>query len=115
MRRTLCGALIGAGLVIAATVGRGSLEPAFGGPGDMANLPSLVDSGLFTQVTSEGGQPLTVTVVDPRQRAMAIYHVDRDSGEIALRSVRNLTWDLQMVEFNSGKPLPQDIRSGLGR
>lgn len=113
MRRSLLGALLGAGLVIAATAGRGSSEPAFGGPGELANLSSLQDTGLIIQVTAENGQPLTVTVVDPRQRAMAIYHVDRATGEIALKSVRNLTWDLQMVQYNSGNPLPQDIRSGL--
>jgi hypothetical protein len=45
---------------------------------------------------------------------MAVYHVDRASGEIILRSVRNLTWDLQMMEFNSGEPLPQDIRDMRG-
>jgi hypothetical protein len=56
-----------------------------------------------------------VTVIDPIQRVMGIYQVDRSTGEIALRSVRNLTWDLQMIEFNSGKPMPQDIRSGLAR
>lgn len=115
MRRSLFGALLVAVLVIAATVGRGSIEPVFGDHGDLANLPSLQDSGWFTQVTAENGQPLTVTVVDPRQRAMAIYHVDRSTGEIALRSVRNLTWDLQMVQYNSGNPLPQDIRNGLQR
>jgi hypothetical protein len=113
MRRSLIGALIVAGLVIAATIGRGASDIAFGGPGDMPLL-SLQDTGLFTQVTAENGQPLTVTVVDPRQRAMAVYHVDRSTGEIVLKSVRNLTWDLQMVQFNSGNPLPQDIRSGLG-
>lgn len=113
MRRSLFGALLGAGLVIAATAGRGSSEPAFGGPGGLTNVSPLQDTGLITQVTAENGQPLTVTVVDPRQRAMAIYHVDRSTGEITLRSVRNLTWDLQMVQYNSGNPLPQDIRSGL--
>jgi hypothetical protein len=71
---------------------------------------------LITHVTAAAdAQPITVTVIDPRQRVMSIYHVDRATGEIALRSVRNLTWDLQLIEFNSGKPLPQDIRSGLGR
>jgi len=45
---------------------------------------------------------------------LAVYHVDKATGEIALRSVRNITWDLQMVEFNSGKPLPQDIRNLRG-
>ena len=58
-------------------------------------------------------QPLTVTVLDPRQRVLAVYHVDRNSGEITLRGARNITWDLQMTEFNSGNPLPQDIRNGL--
>jgi hypothetical protein len=115
MRRSMFGALLAAGLVIAATAGRGSTAPAFGGTADEAIVSPLQDTGLFTQVTAENGQPLTVTVIDPRQRAMAIYHVDRSTGEITLRSVRNLTWDLQMVQYNSGNPLPQDIRSGLQR
>jgi hypothetical protein len=115
MRRSLFGALLGAGLVIAATAGRGSSEPAFGGPGEAINVSPLQDTRLFSQVTAENGQPLTVTVIDPQQRAMAIYHVDRATGEIALRSVRNLNWDLQMVQYNSASPLPQDIRNGLQR
>ena len=114
MRRSLLGALLGAGLVIAATAGHGSTEPAFGGPGELGNPSPLHGNELVTHVTATEGQPLTVTVIDPRQRVMGIYHVDRATGEIALRSVRNLTWDLQMIEFNSGKPIPQDIRSGLG-
>jgi hypothetical protein len=46
---------------------------------------------------------------------MAVYHVDRTDGKITPKSVRNITWDLQMIEYNSGEPLPQDIRSGLQR
>jgi hypothetical protein len=113
MRHALVGALLVAGLVIAVSAGEGSSEPAYAPPVDLS-----VRSGggeLIASVTAADGQPLTVTVVDPRQRAMAIYHVDRASGAIALKSVRNLTWDLQMIEFNSGTPLPQDIRSGLKR
>ena len=52
-----------------------------------------------------------ITVVDPRQRVMAVYHVDRASGALALKSVRNLTWDLQIEDFNSGTPAPRDIRA----
>jgi hypothetical protein len=52
-----------------------------------------------------------VTIVDPRQRVMAVYHVDRVSGALALKSVRNLTWDLQIEDFNSGTPAPRDIRA----
>jgi hypothetical protein len=52
-----------------------------------------------------------ITVVDPRQRVMAVYHVDRASGALSLKSVRNLTWDLQIEDFNSGTPAPRDIRA----
>jgi hypothetical protein len=41
--------------------------------------------------------------------------VDRSTGKITPTSIRNFTWDLQMIEYNSGNPLPQDIRSGLQR
>ena len=52
-----------------------------------------------------------ITIVDPRQRVMAVYHIDRVSGALALKSVRNLTWDLQIEDFNSGTPAPRDIRA----
>ena len=112
MRNLHFGALLGASLVMGAMAGRSSSELANGPPID---LPSHAGSSeLFTQVTAgDLQQPLTVTVVDPRQRVMAVYHVDRSTGEISPKSVRNITWDLQMIEYNSGKPLPQDIRNGL--
>ena len=111
MRISFVGALLGASLVIGAMAGRSSSEPAYAPPID---LPGRANSSeLFTQVTATDGQPLTVTVIDPKQRVMAIYHVDRASGEIMPKSVRNITWDLQIIEYNSGKPLPQDIRNGL--
>jgi hypothetical protein len=66
-------------------------------------------------VTAADSQPQVVTVIDPRQRVLAVYHVDPASGKIVPKSIRNITWDLQMIEFNSGDPLPQDIRSGLQR
>jgi hypothetical protein len=34
-------------------------------------------------------------------------------GDITLKSVRNIHWDLQMVEFNTEAPLPREIRSML--
>jgi hypothetical protein len=110
MRLSFVGALLGASLVMGAMAGRGSSEPA---NSPAIDLPNRASGELFTQVTATDGQPLTVTVIDPRQRVMAVYHVDRNTGEITPKSVRNFTWDLQMIEYNSGKPLPQDIRNGL--
>jgi len=51
-----------------------------------------------------------VTIVDPRQRVMAVYHIDRTSGAVQLKSVRNLQWDLMIEDYNSAAPAPRDIR-----
>ena len=113
MRRSLFGALLGASLVIAVAAGRGVSETPYAPPIDS---PARTGGNeLITHVSAADGGALTVTVVDPKQRVMAVYHVDRGTGEITPKSVRNLTWDLQMIEFNSGSPLPQDIRNGLKR
>ena len=113
MRRSLFGALLGASLVIAVAAGRGVSDTPFAPPIDSPARAG--GSELITNVTATDGAALTVTVIDPKQRVMAVYHVDRGTGEISPKSVRNLTWDLQMIEFNSGSPLPQDIRNGLKR
>jgi hypothetical protein len=44
---------------------------------------------------------------------MSVYHLELSSGAITLRSVRNITWDLQLREFNGVAPLPQEIRALL--
>ncbi len=112
MRHSIAGAVLIAGLVIAATAARSSSEPPYGPPVE----PARVGNGeLIAHVTAADGVPQIVTVIDPRQRVMAIYHVDRTTGQITPKSIRNFTWDLQMIEYNSGDPLPQDVRSGLQR
>lgn len=64
---------------------------------------------LALSMDVEGRQQ--VTVVDPRRQVMAVYHIDRNTGSINLRSVRNVQWDLVMEDFNSGSPTPREIRS----
>jgi hypothetical protein len=51
-----------------------------------------------------------ITLVDPRQRVMAVYHVDRATGALQLKSVRNVQWDLTIEDYNAGLPAPRDIR-----
>jgi hypothetical protein len=72
------------------------------GSGGLIAIPSAV---------GEGRQQLTV--IDPELRVMSVYHIESASGEITLKSVRKLHWDLQMDEFNGTSPLPRDIRSLL--
>jgi hypothetical protein len=52
-----------------------------------------------------------ITLVDPRQRVMAVYHVDRGTGALQLKSVRNVQWDLTIEDYNSTSPAPRDIRA----
>ncbi|MCA9104294.1 MAG: hypothetical protein R3B96_19200 [Pirellulaceae bacterium] len=52
-----------------------------------------------------------VALVDPVARVMSVYQIDRNSGEITLRSVRNVTWDLELDEFNGTRPTPREVRS----
>jgi hypothetical protein len=111
MQRSLIGVLLGTLLIVAVMVGTGSSEPTAVG---QAPVASVANAPLIAHVTAVDGGPQTVTVIDPSQRVMAVYHVDKSTGEIALRSVRNLTWDLQLIDFNSGKPLPQEIRTMRG-
>ena len=62
-----------------------------------------------TQTLSDGTQQLCV--LDPRQRVVAVYHIDTEKGGIALQSVRNIYWDLRINHFNGTTPLPEEIRS----
>jgi hypothetical protein len=113
MRRSLVGALLCAGFVIAVTAWPGSSESALDSP--LNGLPAAQSNGLVMHVAAADSQSQVVTVIDPQQRVLAVYFVDRASGKIVPKSIRNITWDLQMIEFNSGDPLPQDIRNGLQR
>src|SRR3954468_10926010 len=71
-------------------------------PGDLIALP--FDGG-------DGKQQMTI--VDPKTRVVAVYQVDKATGSLALRSVRNVHWDLLMEEYNTshGSPTPRDIRA----
>jgi hypothetical protein len=118
MRRSLFGVVLGTLLVLGLTVkqclseGDGLSKP----PNAIQNpiVPYQPTSNLILRVLPAEGGPQAIVVVDPDQRVLAVYHVDKTTGEITLRSVRNITWDLQMLEFNSGEPLPQDIRKMRG-
>jgi len=54
-----------------------------------------------------------VVVIDSRSRVMSVYHVEHGTGVISLKSVRKIESDLLMDEFNTGNPLPREIRAIL--
>ncbi len=65
------------------------------------------------QVVSEPGQPLAAVVYDPQQQVLGVYHVDRVTGEIELKSIRQIQWDLQMLHYDTKEPLPEHIKNDL--
>jgi hypothetical protein len=54
-----------------------------------------------------------VVVIDAKSRVMSVYHIEHATGVISLKSVRNIEADLLMDEFNTGNPLPREIRAIL--
>lgn len=98
---------IGAWLTQAA--GQGELREA-------ASVKQLPEDRLppgCLEVVSEPGQPIAAVVYDPQQQVLGVYHVDRVSGEIELKSIRQIRWDLEMLHYQGKGILPEDIKNGL--
>jgi hypothetical protein len=107
MRAVVSGVV--AGLVVLAVGSFGFLEAQAHRPSaqeQTANSPELV---AMSYDAGDGRQQ--ITIVDSRQRVLAVYHVDRATGALALKSVRNLNWDLLIEDFNSDKPTPREVRA----
>ena len=75
----------------------------------------VASGGLITHHVPGGPTGDHVVVIDPAARVMAVYHVQKDGGEIRLASVRQIHWDLQVTSYANEGPLPEEIRAGLER
>lgn len=115
MGRTILGILVGTGFVMAAVAvaePRGDVYAQRGTPA--ATVPAATaGTELIVVSTSVGEKCLMLTVVDPRRRVMSVYHIETATGKIALKSVRDIQWDLKITDLNNENPLPQEIRSLL--
>jgi hypothetical protein len=85
--------------------------------GPVASLPRPVErdatAGMLAFSTTLAEERQQITIIDPVTRVMSVYHIEPKSGEIVLKAVRNVTWDMEMTVFNGTSPLPQEIRSQL--
>ena len=112
MGRMILGILVGMGFVMAAVAvaePRGDVYAQRGTPAATATA----GTELIVVSTSVGEKCLMLTVVDPRRRVISVYHIETATGKIALKSVRDIQWDLQITDLNNENPLPQEIRSLL--
>ncbi|MFM8413985.1 MAG: hypothetical protein ACKOCX_04595 [Planctomycetota bacterium] len=60
----------------------------------------------------EDGRRLLI-VIDQSTRHAAVYHVDAAAGTLALRSTRDITWDLMVGDFNAQEPRPATLQKML--
>ena len=107
MRAVVCGVVVG--LCALAVGSMGFSQAQAQRPAAQDRTVSSPDLVAMSYDAGDGRQQ--ITVVDPRQRVLAVYHVDRATGALALRSVRNLNWDLMIEDFNSDKPTPREVRA----
>ena len=111
MKTVVFGFLVCAGLFLVAAVATKTPESVFAQPA--APRTGIANAELKTLALpmTEGYHQLLV--IDPQTRAICVYHVNGKTGEIALKSIRNIQWDLQVSEYNAVNPLPHEIRSLL--
>jgi len=112
MRVAVIAVLLAAAAVVVVcgfTVGRDkAYAQRYAGPSGSVQDGQLI---AFTSDSAEGVQQLIV--IDPKTHVLSVYHVPRSTGQVKLKSVRNIHWDLQMDEFNGEAPSPREIRSLL--
>jgi hypothetical protein len=89
------------------------------GPEGVTAMPSPPSNakpgqeGRIQTTTIPMGNYQQVVVLDAERGALAVYHVDAATGRVALRSVRNVYWDLEVAAFNTDDPQPREIRDNI--
>ena len=91
--------------------------PAFGQRGGIGDSQPSDRRWICQLAASVDSADHAITIVDPDLGSIAVYHVDKATGDIELRSVRKIEWDLALEEYNGCKssPHPAEVRSMLKR
>ena len=79
----------------------------------VSGTPPSATGSLITHVQDIDGRKSRVVGIDSQTRTLGVYDISHENGEIQLKSVRRISADLQMLEFNSGEPSPSEIQSRL--
>ncbi len=79
--------------------------------GDMAPLDQQNLIAFSETINLSSGPIQQITLIDPIQKVLCVYHISMTTGQIELKSARKVEWDLQLIFLNSRKPLPQDVQA----
>lgn len=111
MRKALLGLSVGAVLMMVhATIVRNQSTALAQRP-----IERSVRGPLMVIPIGGNDQHKQFAIIDPNARALSVYHIHATSGEVSLKSVRNIDSDLRLDEFNSVNPSPREIRALLRR
>jgi hypothetical protein len=77
--------------------------------------PLVLSDGFIALSSDTADGQQQITVIDTKTRVMAVYHAAHQTGVISLKSVRDISADLMMDEFNTDAPLPREIRAILSK
>lgn len=114
MRAAVAGVVLGICVILVGVIGfpeasaQKSASPLVS---QQRSAPQQTGSPDLLALSAEVEGRQQITVIDPKEKVLAVYHVDRTTGAVSLRSVRNLQWDLQIEDFNSTNPTPREIRA----
>ena len=72
-------------------------------------------AGELLALTAVYAHVQQVSVIDSRERTLAVYHIDLQNGQCELKSVRRIHWDLQIEDFEGKSPLPEEVRTLVER
>jgi hypothetical protein len=114
MKAVALGSVVVIGLVIVAVASGPDRQESLSPRGAVIQFyPNAANSDLIAVSANVRDQYQQLTVIEPKQRRIAVYHVEFATGTITLRSVRSFEFDLQMTQFNAKAPLPEEIRALL--
>jgi len=102
-----------AALTLGAVWGANAYQPTPSAGGFHGQVPpERAVSGMIA-LAAETDKYQQIVVLDPGVGALAVYHIDLLSGRISLKSVRNIQFDLGMLEYNVDRPSPGELESLL--
>lgn len=93
-------------VILAAAIALGSRELS----AQRAGRPVPEAAGLWISDTAVDDARRLLVVVDPATRHAAVYHLDNATGSLALKSTRDISWDLLVDDFNAQEPRPAALK-----
>jgi hypothetical protein len=97
--------------LLACAAGWLMLEAGRGGLTAQAQPTAPEAAGSLIAVTGQVGQDAYgMFLIDPRTRTMCVYRYQPGTNKLQLLAARNVSYDLQLDDYNNAAKTPREIR-----